>query len=191
MRREAVAPGAAVTTFAWRAMTVSDLYAVSRIAAAVHPGFPEDDAVLDERRLLWPDGCRLLTQDGVAAGYVLSHPWVYPSCPPLNARLGGLPDTADTFYIHDLALLPIARGSGAAGAVVDQLRASARDAGFPRLSLVAVNNSGGFWRRQGFEAVDAPGLAAKLSSYGEDARLMVQHLPQGRLSPSATVTSPR
>lgn len=166
-----------MTAFAWRAMTARDLDDVSRIAAAVHPGFPEDDAVLDERRMLWPDGCRVLTRDGVAAGYVLSHPWVYPSCPPLNARLGALPDTADTFYIHDLALLPSARGSGAAGAIVDQLRTSAQDAGFSCLSLVAVNKSGGFWRRQGFEVVDAPGLAAKLSSYGADARLMAQSLP--------------
>ncbi|MDP3546126.1 MAG: GNAT family N-acetyltransferase [Phreatobacter sp.] len=176
-----------MTAFAWRAMTAADLAAVSRIAAAVHPDFPEDDAVFAERRELCPNGCRVLVHgngghsdgdrgDGLA-GYVLSHPWLSGSCPPLNAHLGALPVAADTFYIHDLALLPSARGSGAAGAIVDQLRATARDAGFAHLSLVAVNNSGGFWRRQGFEAVDGPGLAAKLLSYGEDARLMMHRLP--------------
>ncbi len=161
-----------MTSSAWRAMTAADLAAVSRIAAVVHPDFPEDDAVFAERRELCPNGCRVLVHGDDLAGYVVSHPWMAGCCPPLNALLGALPDTADTFYIHDLALLPVARGSGAASAIVDHLRATARDAGFHRLGLVAVNNSAGFWRRQGFESVDGPGLDAKLASYGAGARYM-------------------
>ena len=171
-----MAQGAAVTDAIWLPMAVADLAAVSRIAAAVHPGFPEDDAVLDERRTLWPDGCMVLMRPDGPAGYVLSHPWTFGSCPPLNALLGRLPAGADSFYIHDLALLPAARGTGAAGAAVDLLAAAARRAGLARMSLVAVNDSGGFWRRQGFEALDLPGLDAKLASYGGDARLMARDL---------------
>jgi GNAT superfamily N-acetyltransferase len=166
-----------MTAFVWRAMSAADLAAVSRIAAAVHPDFPEDDAVFAERRDLCPEGCHVLVRGeadlgGALAGYVLSHPWMSGSCPPLNVRLGALPDAPDTFYIHDLALLPVARGSGAAGAIIDHLRATARDTGFSRLGLVAVNNSTGFWRRQGFESVDGPELDAKLASYGAGSRYM-------------------
>lgn len=180
--------------FTWRVMEAGDLAAVSAIAARVHPGFPEDDAVLAEKRDLYPDGCRLLRVRGAPAGYVLSHPWTFGACPPLNARLGAIPPDASTFYIHDLALLPAARGTGAAGAVVGELKAHAGEAGLARLSLVAVNGSGGFWRRMGFCDVDLPGLAAKLASYGADARLMACALSpagNGALNPSSTVTSAR
>ncbi len=161
-----------MTSVSWRAMAAADLAAVSNIAAAVHPDFPEEDAVFAERLALCPDGCHVLVHEGDIAGYVISHPWTAGSCPPLNALLGSLPADADSFYIHDLALLPLARGSGAAVSIVDVLKDVARSAGYPRMCLVAVNNSAGFWRRQGFESADAAAMAAKLASYGADARYM-------------------
>jgi hypothetical protein len=56
------------------------------------------------------------------------------------------------------------------------------------MSLVAVNGSAGFWRRQGFAEARVPALADKLASYGADAHFMVRDLVSG-LRPSATVTS--
>src|SRR3990170_3814523 len=56
----------------------------------------------------------------------------------------------DGCMIHDLALLPDARGVGAASSMVERLLAHACSAGFPNSSLVAVKESPGFWRRHGF-----------------------------------------
>ncbi len=119
---------------------------------------------------------------------MLSHPWAAESCPPLNRLLGALPDGASSYYIHDLALLPAARGSGAAPAIVAALADHAAALGFAAMSLVAVNGSAGFWRRQGFAETAVPALADKLATYGADARFMVRPLEAG-LRPSATVTS--
>lgn len=160
----------------WRPMTASDLPAVNVLAALIHPGYPEDAAVFAERLRLYPPGCRVLERDGELAAYVVSHPWVDRAPPPLNTLLGELPARPTTYYLHDLALLPGARGSGAAVEVVTSLAEQARVERLPSLSLIAVNGSAGFWRRQGFEAVPDGLPAEKLRSYGDDAQFMVRRL---------------
>jgi N-acetylglutamate synthase-like GNAT family acetyltransferase len=109
-------------------------------------------------------------------GYGIAYPWVKGSIPPLGALIGALPDAADLIYLHDLALFPETRGTGAAGGFVAWLVKHARVAGWPRIALVAVNDAAPFWARQGFAAVDSPDLRAKLASYGDDARYMVREL---------------
>ena len=150
-------------TGVWRPMTPTDLGDVERVAATVHPSHPEDATVFQERLQLYSTGCFVL--DGAAGiqGYVLSHPWVFGQPPSLNTMLGELPEAADTFYLHDLALLPHARAAGAGNAAVGLIIERAKRDGFQALSLLAVGQSLTFWRRHGFRAVD-PGL--DLSSYG-------------------------
>lgn len=125
-------------------MTASDLPEVSRIAGLVHPDFPEDDAVFAERLALFPAGCLVLP----AGGYLLAHPWTRGCPPALNSRLGALPARPDTLYLHDIALLPAARGRGAGEAALRRVEALARP--FGEVSLVAVGGSAGFWGRMGF-----------------------------------------
>ena len=161
---------------AWRAMTAYDLEAVEDIASVVHPGFPESQDVLVERHELYRNGCYLLEIGVKPAGYVLSHPWREGAPPPLNARLGGIPEDASTYYLHDLALLPVARRIGAASHIVEALVKHAQFGGFATMSLVAVNGSQGYWEKHGFTVADVPGLAEKLASYGADARYMVRPL---------------
>lgn len=156
----------------WRPLLASDIATVSRIAAQVHPGFPEADAVFAERQALSPQGCWLLETGQAGIGYVLSHPWRLGTVPALNARLGAIPEAPDTFYIHDLALLPAARGSGAASAIVETLIEVARP--YRSMSLVAVNDSVAFWSRFGFAVEARPELAEKLMSYDAAARFMVR-----------------
>lgn len=158
----------------WRAMTTLDLPSVETIAEQVHPAFPEDTAIFAERHRLYPDGTRLFELGGAPAGYILSHPWRYGSLPALNALLGAIPGDADTFYLHDLALLPAARGTGAAAMIVGDMLRHARLVGLPSVSLVAVNGSQPFWYKHGFRAVAAPELADQLQSYEAAARLMVR-----------------
>lgn len=164
------------TPAAWRILTPADLSAVEAIAADVHPEFFEEPAVFAERQRLYPSGTRILEAGGALCGYVLSHPWRAASLPALNSLLGALPEDADSYYLHDLALLPRARGTGAAGRIVTDLAAHARAEGFDSMSLVAVNSSQPFWERHGFAVKESPALAAKLESYERSARFMVRSL---------------
>lgn len=156
----------------WRAMTDADLPRVIEIASAVHPSFPEDAAVFAERLALYPAGCRVLERDGAVEGYVVSHPWHDGAPPALDTLLGALPDKPSTYYIHDLAMMPGARGKGDAATIVAALTAHARQHHFATVTLVAVNHSAPFWGKHGFDAVDDPALAAKIASYGADACIM-------------------
>lgn len=160
----------------WRPMTAEDLAEVQVLADTIHVSHPEDGEVLAERRRLYPPGCLVLTEGEQAIGYALTHPWRLGEPPPLNRLLGELPAGPTTYYIHDVAVLPAARGKGYAAQAVDRLTAHARAAGFDNLSLVAVNRSQAFWEKSGFRALARPGLAAKLASYGPDAVLMVHDL---------------
>jgi GNAT superfamily N-acetyltransferase len=160
----------------WRPMATGDLAAVEAIAAIVHPGFFERPGIFAERLRLYPQGARLLTRGSTALGYVLSHPWRDGAVPALDSLLGELPAGARNYYLHDLALLPEARGTGAAGRLVAELVEHATKAGFFRMSLVAVNGSQDFWRRQGFSVLDLPELRQKLASYEAAAAFMVRPL---------------
>jgi N-acetylglutamate synthase-like GNAT family acetyltransferase len=94
----------------------------------------------------------------------------------LNTLIDAIPAKADVMYLHDLALLPNARGKGYARGIVEQLAKNARADGWPAITLVAVNNSSPFWERHGFQAVDHPEMHQKLASYGPQARYMVRSL---------------
>lgn len=163
-------------SFEWNALLPGDVAQVSAIAAEVHPGFPEAEPVFSERQSLCPEGCWLLTVDGVVAGYVLSHPVVLGQLPALNSLLGSISENADSFYIHDLALLLMARGTGAARQIVSKLATHARNHGFATMSLVAVNSSQRFWESQWFVVADRPDLSAKLKSYEDEACFMIRQL---------------
>jgi GNAT superfamily N-acetyltransferase len=149
-------------------MTADALQATCALSATVHQAYPEDDAVFAERLRLYPAGCHVYAAAESVAAYVLSHPWLEFAAPPLNSLLGELPATPSTYYIHDLALAPHARGTGAAASIVRRLAHHARETGLRTMSLVAVNGSVGFWQRQGFAQREVPALAEKLRSYRDD-----------------------
>jgi len=160
----------------WRPMRPEDLPAVMEIAALVHPNFPEDIAVFAERHRLYPAGAHLLHWNETACGYLVSHPWHSGPPPALNSLLHRLPPSADTFYLHDLALLPAGRGTGAARTIVNSMMKHAREGGFSSMRLMAVNGSVPFWERFGFVVEDDLGAADHGRSYGEDARMMARPL---------------
>ncbi|MEE1654848.1 GNAT family N-acetyltransferase [Microvirga sp. CF3062] len=155
-------------------MSPEDLGHVQILADAIHVSHPEDPEVLAERQRLYPQGCFMLVEDGRTIGYALTHPWRFAEPPPLNRPLCEIPSPAATYYIHDVALLPEARGKGYAAQITSLLVAHAREAGFDNLSLVAVNKSQVFWEKAGFRVIAVPGLGAKLASYGPEAALMVR-----------------
>jgi GNAT superfamily N-acetyltransferase len=159
----------------WRSMVAADLVAVERIAEIVHPAYPESEEVPMERLALFPAGCLIAESPvGAVLGYAVSHPSRLGRPPALDSRLGVLPADADCLYLHDVALLPEARGLGLGDSLVVLLRALAARSGLALLALTAVNRSAPYWRRRGFLDHSGDGvLAAKLTSYGDDAVYMV------------------
>jgi GNAT superfamily N-acetyltransferase len=160
----------------WRPMTVADLDGVIAVADIVHPEFPEDRSVFANRLDLFPGGCMGLNRGVRLEGYLVSHPARLDMPPPLDTCFAALPDDADCYYIHDLALLPACRGSGAGKAATALAAEVAARHGFARMALVAVNNSDAFWASCGFRPITSEAIRAKLASYGEDAMLMVRDL---------------
>ncbi|MDX6749630.1 GNAT family N-acetyltransferase [Geminicoccaceae bacterium 1502E] len=158
----------------WRAMRTEDLAAVEQIALVVHPDYPEDIAIPRERLALFPRGCRVAQNEaGEVIGYAVAHPGLQGTPPPLDALLGTLPPAPDCLYLHDVALLPAARGARLGAALVAELHELARDHRLPLLALVAVGNAAPYWQRQGFATLHPePALAAKLASYGDGAAYM-------------------
>lgn len=152
----------------WRPMRAGDLAEVSAISDAVHGAYTEPMAVYAERLDLYPDGCRVFEQDGAVAGYLITHPWHRDQPPKLGALLGDIPGDADTYYLHDIALLPAARGTGAGKAALDFVMDRARALGFADIALMAIGGADRFWAAQGFvhvpHAVDP--------SYGAGAHRM-------------------
>lgn len=150
-------------------MRGGDLAAVAAISDAVHgAAFTEAPEVYAERLALYPAGCHVFERDGAVEGYLIGHPWHRDRPPALNRPLGTIPGDADTYCLHDLALLPSTRGVGAGKAALALAMRQAVSAGFGDVTLMAVNGADGFWAAQGFVPVGGE----RASPYGPGTRLM-------------------
>lgn len=136
-------------------MRVGDLAAVAAISDAVHGAFTEPRSVYAERLALYPQGCHVLARGNKAAiGYLIGHPWPADAVlPAIGKPIGAVSGGADGYYLHDLALMPAARGQGAAQAATALVLAQARVEGARAVMLIAVNGADRFWRTQGFAEV--------------------------------------
>ncbi|MGW8203176.1 GNAT family N-acetyltransferase [Sphingomonas sp. VDB2] len=134
----------------WRPMRKADIPAVAAISDAVHGAYTERPDIYGERLQLYPAGCWMLERAGKAQGYLISHPWRGDRPPRLNMPILAVPGGADHYYLHDLALLPEARGTGAAADAVRLVVDQANRADFARIALTAVNGADAFWRKHGF-----------------------------------------
>lgn len=147
---------------AWRPMRDDDVDSVDAIALAVHINFPEPKSVYANRFALYPEGSMIFEtqgQDGARAlGYMLAHPWPMDLPPPkLGALIEKLPPS-DALYLHDVAILADARGSGAGSAAWQYLLTLGRAKGFSRIWLTAVDGADRYWAQKSFQRVghDAP-----------------------------------
>ena len=162
----------------WEPLRPCDLVALGRIAGIVHPAYPERDEVPAERLALFGPGCFAAWAGPAMVGYAISHPARRGDPPALDTLLGTLPTAPDCLYLHDVALLPAARGAGLGAALIARLVPLARARGLPALALVAVGGSCRYWAARGFRRPPEPsaGLAAKLASYGDSAAYMERPL---------------
>lgn len=119
--------------------------------------------------------CWMAREAGEPLAYAVSLPVCEATLPALDAPRCERPARPTLLYLHDMAVAPEARSLGLAGRLLAQLRQRAQALGLNRLGLVAVQGSVPYWQRQGFaELASLPGpLAAKLATFGPDARFMV------------------
>ncbi len=157
---------------AWLPLTPADLDAVCAVAGRAHADLPERPEVFAEKLRLFPGGCFKLALGVTVTGYALMHPWPAGSAPKLDAFIGALPPDAGVLYLHDVAMLPEARGRGAARAIVDIAAKLARSRGLAGLALVSVHGTAALWERLGFRRAAGPDL----SSYGGTAVYMTRGL---------------
>lgn len=133
---------------------------------------PESTDILRNKWLHTPACCFAMSKNGEVLAYLLAHAWdsVYP--PKLHQPL---PDVSQGqgLFLHDIAVSRKLSGVGAGSQLVKQLLATADKLGYRHIRLVAVQGSGAFWKKLGFEAV--PGLKAS-ACYGSDATVMQQTL---------------
>lgn len=160
----------------WRPMEQADIAPVGDLSAAIHDKYRESPAVYAERLRLFPAGCHVLADEDGIHGFLVGHPWIAASPPLLDRPLGGLPPAPDCYYLHDLALAPETRGRGLARVAVGKALDTARQAGLPRVTLIAVNDAFGFWSAQGFTPV-GDGRLPPEKGYGPEARFMERPLP--------------
>jgi GNAT superfamily N-acetyltransferase len=169
-------------------MRPSDLDEVMAIAAAVHAGFFERREVFAERLALYPQGCWLAapadegrsgarhSMKAAACGYAFMHPARLGHPPALDQLLHRLDPDADCLYLHDIALLPAARGAGLGRGLIELLAALMAREAHAQAALVAVHGSAPYWRSRGFHAYEAvtPDLRDKLASYSDEALYLVR-----------------
>jgi GNAT superfamily N-acetyltransferase len=114
--------------------------------------------------------------DGEPLAYAVSLPVCEATLPALDAPRCERPAAPTLLYLHDMAVAPEARSLGLAARLLARLRERAHALGLPCMGLVAVQGSVPYWQRQGFAepaALAAP-LAAKLASFGAEARFLIQ-----------------
>ncbi|WP_374600254.1 GNAT family N-acetyltransferase [Brevundimonas sp.] len=159
----------------WRSMTEADIHGVVTVARQSFPDHFESRACFENRLAICPAMSFVLADaDDAVRGYLFAYPWKGETAPPLNTLIEAIPADADRIYLHDLALDPAVRGGGHTRAIVERLIDQARMDGWTTMALVAVNDATAFWQRMGFHPATSPALAAKLASYGDDARYMVR-----------------
>lgn len=160
----------------WRAMTEADLARMDALTRIAHEGYWEDTAIFAACFHLWPAGCHIVDSgDGAPGGYLIAHPGRFDTPSVLHVPLARLPEPADCYYLHDLALAPVTRGHGLAGKAVEIVVADARRAGLDTIALIAVGDAHDFWRHQGF-AETGDGRVDPAKGYGEEARAMIRRI---------------
>ncbi|KAF1040208.1 MAG: hypothetical protein GAK35_03602 [Herbaspirillum frisingense] len=161
----------------WRPMRPDDLDEVMAIASVVHEGFFERREVFGERLALYPQGCWIARAiDASALGYAVMHPARLGHPPALDSLLHGLDAQADCLYLHDVALLPAARGAGLGRALMNLLSELMTRESYACAALVAVHGSAPYWRSSGFEVLApvTPQLRKKLDGYDAQALYLVR-----------------
>lgn len=160
-----------------RSMTLADLSLVLGIQQRSYPqAFHEPLAAFENKLRQSPGSAWLAMSDEQAQAYLVTLPVDETHFPALHAAHWTPPVQAKWLYLHDLAVDPGHRGSGAGQRLIDQAIGHARLLGLEGLALIAVQGSQPYWERQGFQAslTNHPVLLGKIRSFGNDACFMLR-----------------
>lgn len=164
--------------FQIRPLKSEDTQSILNIQTACYPAeLIESADTLLAKHHLSPQSCWLAEQNHQAVGYLFTHPWHDTGLPALNVPLTALPANPDTFFLHDLAIHPAARGRGVAQALVNHAMQWAKSQYYRRAILVAVQGSRPFWEHYGFSAhPDHQIDQDKLKDYGQNAHCLMARI---------------
>ena len=160
----------------WRPASLSDLEDIHKMACHIHPDLPESREVIVDKIKFFPEGCWLLSLEDISFGYALSHPWRLFNIPQLNKALPTPKARADCLYLHDVALLEIARGKNATKQLVERLTGIAYSHNLSFLALTSVYDTQPIWQRLGFKPMNQEISSMELESYGHSANYMIKSL---------------
>lgn len=160
----------------WRPALESDLQVVYAMHESAHKGLPESREVLEEKFQLFPHGWLVFEKTARIVGYGISYPWRLYTVPVLNSRMGTLPKCPNCLFLHDLALLPEARGKNSAQGFLQLAAMLAASHKLQALTGVSLYGSSRLWVRYGFAVVNDPTLNRQLCSYGPNARYVLRPL---------------
>jgi ornithine decarboxylase len=132
-----------------RPLVESDWSRVAAIEAATYRdlGLSEGPAALRSRA--GAGTSFVLEADEVVVGYVLALPYPYGRIPDLAAP-GPIPARVADLHLHDMAVAAEYRRAGLGTRLACHLLTVARDLGYERVSLVALDGRAAFWGRQRF-----------------------------------------
>lgn len=162
----------------------ADLPAILRIQSRCYTAIvPESAQSMGAKLAASPATCFVAQRAGDVIAYLLALPWRFDHPPHLDAPDCVLPEEPDTLYLHDLAVDPAARGSGASQALVKAFLTVLAESGIGRASLIAIQGSAPWWEGHGFRAaLTTPTLDARLAGYGSDVRYMSRQRETARSS---------
>jgi GNAT superfamily N-acetyltransferase len=168
-------PSTTADSTGWRQATFADVDAICVIEREVHPLLQERPEVHGEKIRLFAEGCCVLVDGASVLGYAAAYPWRLDDIPLMDTLFGTLPAATDCMFIHDVALLPVARGRGYGRPFVERIAGLALGRNLTRLALVSVYGTVPVWRTLGFE-IETAVPRAKFKAYGETARYMRRDL---------------
>lgn len=157
-----------------RPLALADVPAMLRIESAAYPpALREGEPMFASRLRLSAAYSQAATRGGELVAYLVAHGWPAQTPPPLGAVVTDAP--SEVLYIQDLAVSPAGRGAGIGRRLVQRAFDQAARDGLARAELIAVEGAGPYWSALGFrEAPPPPPLAAKLATYGPEARWMTR-----------------
>ena len=149
----------------FRHLTSADIDALHQLEAESYlPALHESDEAFLRLIDLFPEGAFGYFDDDGLCGYGFGVPLRSGATLALRSPLDRVPEGADTFYIHDVAVAARCRGQGVGRRLATALLDLARARGFRTSELVSVQGSSPFWERFGFRRVHdleyAPGAAS-------------------------------
>jgi ribosomal protein S18 acetylase RimI-like enzyme len=139
-----------------RPLAPADILQIHALEAETYiPALHESDEAFLQLMRLYPDGAFGCFDEHGMCGYAFGAPTRHGTTMELRSPIVRVPEDADTFYIHDVAVAERCRGRGIGWLLATRLLDLARARGFTRSELVSVQGSGAFWQRFGFETVEA------------------------------------